>query len=77
MFIRAKEDFETPTHNVPKGALVDLPEGDAKDAICRGVAVPISREKAIAEITGEVENDRPRKNAKHRNAPERATTIVR
>lgn len=71
MFVRAKVSFETPAHNVAKGQLVDLSDAEAKAAINRGDAVPVSREKAIAEITGEAaisvpsnrtDNPKPKKN---------------
>lgn len=52
MFVRANVDFETATHNIRKGQLVDLPEEQAEAAIKRGDAVAASVEDRIDEMNG-------------------------
>jgi len=51
-FVRATIDFETCTHNLRKGQLVDLPADQAEAAIKRGDAVAASVEDAIEEMNG-------------------------
>jgi len=51
-FVRATVDFETCTHNLRKGQLVDLPAEQAEAAIKRGDAVAASVEDAIDQMNG-------------------------
>lgn len=80
MFVRATEDFETPSHNVVKGALVDLPDDQARQAIDEGKAVEVGTERAISSLSGtETAEDTSAKVAKNANdnAKQQATSEPR
>lgn len=51
-FVRATCDFETATHCVRKGQIVDLPADQIEFALKRGDAVRISTEDGIASLAG-------------------------
>lgn len=55
MFIRAKEECDIPTHLIPKGATVDIPDVYAEQLIAEGRAVKVETEKAIQDIEGRAE----------------------
>jgi hypothetical protein len=58
MFVRANVAFETPTHNIAAGQLVDLPEAQAVKAIAEGKAVAATVDDAIREMSADPEVER-------------------
>lgn len=61
MFVRAKRDFDCPSHKLRKGQEADLPEEFAQAAIDAGDAVAVESERAIDRLTGAVKRGRPSK----------------
>lgn len=66
MYVRAIRDFETASHNVSAGMLVDLPDDQALEAINSGDAAEVATERAIASMSGvETATNEPRKASRH------------
>lgn len=53
MFLRAKETFSYACIDARKGQLFETDDERAKQIVCEGLAVPVTLERAVAEMAGE------------------------